>query len=243
MSYPPASLSYGNGGLNDMKGYGGMDTGQQAMLGQGLGSVLGGLFGDNQNPADAAMPYLGQIEGKMKPYYQPYISAGQSALPELQKQYQSLMSNPGALMQQIGQGYQASPGYGWQQNEAMQAGNNAAAAGGMLGSPAHQQNAQATASGLANQDYYNYLNHALNQYQTGLQGMGGINQMGYGASSEMASNLAKALQSQATAAYGGAAGQNASDAGMFGGLGSLAGMAMGGPLGGMAGSFLGNLFG
>ena len=221
----------------------GMNPGQQGMLGQGLGSLLGGLFGDNQNPADAAMPYLNQVEGKMKPYYQPYISAGQSALPELQKQYQSLMSNPGALMQQIGQGYQASPGYDWQKNEALQAGNNAAAAGGMLGSAAHQQNAQTTASGLANQDYYNYLNHALNQYSTGLGGMGQINEQGYKASSGMADNLATALMNQAQMAYAGGANANADSNSMFGGLGSLAGMAFGGPLGGMAGGLLGNMFG
>src|ERR1700751_3520310 len=104
------------------------------------------------NPADKAMPYLDQIPDTIKPYYQPYIDAGQQSLSSLMGQYNTLLSNPGAIMNMAGGGFQQSPGYQFQMNQAINAANNAAASGGMAGTPYHQQNAAGMASNLANQD-------------------------------------------------------------------------------------------
>ena len=49
------------------------------LLGGGLLSGLGSLFGDNSNPANAAMPYLNQISPLLQQYLSPYINQGQSA--------------------------------------------------------------------------------------------------------------------------------------------------------------------
>lgn len=248
-------------------------------LGSDLGGIFSSLFGmsNYQNPANAAQPYLNQIPGMLQQYFNPYIQAGQNAMGQLQGQYGNLTSNPtGVLnqisgnwqtpvgvsnqiqsnwqqptntMNQIGSTYQSSPGYNFNVQQATSAANNAAAAGGMVGSPQEQQQLAHTVSGIADQDYNQYLGNALNQYNTsvgrnlnqmntytnqglglygqGLNGLEDINKMGYGASSEMGQDLASALMSQANLAYSGQQNQNQNQGGsmgnLFGSLGNLFG--------------------
>lgn len=163
------------------------------------------------NPADSAMGYMNQIPSTITPYYQPYVDAGQQSLNTLMGQYNTLLSNPSSVMNSVGSGFQQSPGHQYQLNQGMNAANSAASAGGMLGTPYHQQQAASTAEGLANQDYYNYVDHGLGLYNQGLSGMSGINQMGYGASNELASSLAASLMNQGNMAYAGQANQNAAN--------------------------------
>lgn len=193
----------------------------------GLGAGLAGLLGGGaQNPYDSASQYYNQIPGYLKQYLNPYMQAGQGAMGQLQGQYGQLINDPTAMMNKIGAGYQQSPGFNWQMQQAMGAANNAAAAGGMAGSPQHQQQAQTVATGLANQDYYNYMDKGLSQYGMGLQGLQGINAMGYGASNSMAQGMAGSLMNQGNLAYSGQASQNQAQGQMygdiFGGLGALA---------------------
>ncbi len=205
---------------------GGGNNSQSAQGWGGVGDLFGaGLtaFGMNsfQNPADSAMPYLNGIQGQMQPYFQPYMDAGKSALPTLQGQYNQLMNNPTAVMNGIGSTYQQSPGYQFQVNQAQNSANHAAAAGGMLGSPAEQQSIAGTVNNLANQDYNTYLNQGLGLYSQGLQGMQGLNQMGYNASTGFGDDIGSIGQSQANLAYAGAANQNQSQQGAMGGIGGL----------------------
>lgn len=191
------------------------------ILGGAAGGFMGNLFGGN--PADAASPYLDQISGVLKQYLGPYAQAGQAMLPGLQNIYGQLMNNPGQYMNQMGQNYQQSPGFRFQMNQAMQAANNAAAAGGFAGSPQHQYNAQNMANQLANQDYYNWLGHAEKILGQGLQGGQSIYNTGAQAGSSLAENLAQGLSAQAQNAYAGANNQNQMMGGLFSTLGSLAG--------------------
>ena len=192
-------------------------------LGAGLGSMFGG---NGPNPYDKAAQFYNQIPGKVQPFYQPYMQAGQNALGQLQGQYGSLVNDPNATLNKIGAGYQKSPGYDWQLNQGMNAASNAAAAGGLAGSPQHQQQAATMAEGLANQDYYNYLNKALGLYGTGLQGLGGLNTMGFNANEGMAGVIGNALAQQGGLAYQGQLAQNQQQGNqwgdIFGGLASIA---------------------
>lgn len=209
----PAYLTAGAAG----NGLFGLTSGEQG----GLGSMLGGLlslFG-NQNPADEAMPYLNQIEGQTSKYMSPYINAGLNSMGTLQSQFNNMLSNPTSLMSLIGNNFQQSPGYQWQTNQAEGAANRAAAAGGMLGSPMHQQNAASMVNNLANQDYYNFMDRGINNFNQGINGLSNINQLGYGASQNMSNNLLQSLLSKAMLSYAGTANQNQS---MGGGLGALA---------------------
>jgi hypothetical protein len=153
------------------------------------------------SPANAANSYFQQIPSTITPYYQPYVNAGNQALPQLQNEYNTMMYDPNQIISRIGSGYQESPGYQWSYDEAMKAANNAAAAGGMLGTPQSQQESAELATNLANQDYYNYLNHGMNIYNQGVSGTSDLNQMGYKASTDLAENLARELMSQGRLSY------------------------------------------
>lgn len=202
-------------------------AGALGSIGSGIASLFFG--GNNNNPYDAASSYFNKIPGTVSPYYQPYINAGNQAMGQLQGQYGNLVNDPTAMLNQIGKGYQQSPGFQFQMNQAQQAAGNAAAAGGMLGSPQHQYQSADLANNLANQDYWNYVNHGLNQYQTGLQGLGGLNQMGFQGSTDLAQLLGSNMMNQGNLAFAGEAAQNQSKGqgigDLFGGLGSLAAFA------------------
>lgn len=183
-----------------------------------LGAGLGGLFGDYNNPADAAMPYMNQIPDALKKYLEPYINAGTSQIPGLENAYGGLINDPGGVMNKIGQGYHQSPGFQFALQQALQGAGHAAAAGGMAGSPqAMQQNMQ-TATGLANQDYNNWLGNALGMYRTGLQGSQNLFNTGAQTSMGMGEDLASVLANQAKLAYEGQNAQNQSEGGIFGAI-------------------------
>lgn len=193
------------------------------------------------NPADSAQPFLDKIPEMLKQYYNPYVQGGQQAYGQLQGQYGDLMNNPGGKMAQIGQGFQQSPGYQFQMNQGLAGINNAAGAGGMLGSPMHQQHAGEMAGNLANQDYYNYLNKAMGMYGMGLEGNQGLNQMGYNATNELAGGLGSNLQSQASLGYAGQQGQNSLLMSLLSSLIGAGGTAMGAGMGGGMAGMLGKM--
>lgn len=204
-------------------------TPRSPLAGAGIGSMIGqglyGVFGNPKDPMKSANKYFEQAPGQLHPYYDPYVNAGQQALPSLQNQFQSLMNDPTALMTSIGTQFKPSPGYQFNYDQSMQAANNAAAAGGMLGSPQHQQQASTIASGLANQDYYNYIDRAMKDYMTGIGGMSDINQQGFNASTDLGSMLASLLMNQGQLAYQGVASKNAADVSNAGGIGGFLGAA------------------
>lgn len=191
--------------------------GESAGLGA-MGAGLGQLFANYQNPADAASPYFNQISQQLPQYFQPYMQAGQGMLGPLGQQYGNLMNNPGGVMNSIGSGYQQSPGFQWQLQQGLMGANNAASAGGMLGTPQHQQQAATMATGLANQDYYNYLSRALGMYGQGLQGAQGLAGLGADASMGLGEDLSSNLAQQAGLAYKGQENENQQQGGEWGSL-------------------------
>lgn len=194
-------------GMNNEQMFGGA-----AALG-GLGNYL-----SYQNPADSAMPYLNQIPGMMQQYLNPYIQNGLNAGNTLNTQFGEMLKNPGGFMNQMGKNFQQSPGYQFQVGQATNAANNAAAAGGYTGSPQEQLGLAQNVSGLANQDYYNWINHTMNLYGQGVQGEQNIYQTGAGASSNLAESIAQAMMSQANLAYAGTANQDQNQGGSIGAM-------------------------
>lgn len=168
------------------------------------------------NPADKASPYLDKVPGTIKPYYDPYINAGQGALGNLQgeygalanpntrgnlqgqygemggndmlhnlmkqfqaqqgnygalqNQYSQMMQNPNDVISRLGQGYQKSPGYDWRMKQGLAGMNNAYAAGGMLGTPEHEQQSGEMVGNLANNDFQQYMDRNMNIMGQGTQG-------------------------------------------------------------------------
>ena len=161
-----------------------------------------------KDPSKDTGKYLDQIPGRTSQYMNPYIEQGQRAGSNLEGQYGNLTSDPGAMVNKIGSGYQESPGFKFALERALAGGGRAAAAGGMAGSPTHEFENMQTASGLASQDYDKYLSHALDQYGLGLKGEEGMNERGYGASKEMSDMIAQVLAGQAGLKYAGQSSQN-----------------------------------
>ena len=214
----------------------------------GLGLAGGSMWNMNhpgKNPGDVANGYINQIPGQTQQYYSPYQQAGKGAMSDLQNQNKGLFG--GTTQNQLGESYKESPGYKFALEQALAGGNNAAAAGGQLGLPQHEQQNMGIAQGLAAKDYNDYMNRQTDLYKTGYAGTQDINKMGFDANKSYSDMIANALSQQAGYGFAGQAGQNAMNAsnssGLFKGLGMLGGGLAGGPVGSAVGGWLGSLFG
>lgn len=191
-----------------------------AAIGGAAGGLMGGLSGGgdaeaNKKAMEAAMGYMNQIPGTMKPYYDPYINAGTSAIPGYQDMMKQLMQNPNDFLAKMGQSYQASPGYEWNKSQAEKGISNANAAGGLAGSPQHERMNAEMVSGLASKDYNDYMNRIMQAFGFGAAGTEGLIKQGGAMSSDLATNLAQSLMNQANLAYKGGINQN-QGGGLFG---------------------------
>lgn len=167
------------------------------------------LTGGNQpNPADSAMPYYNRIPGEMHKYFDPYINRGNKAGNMLEGQYGSLLNDPGGMLNKMGGSYQQSPGFKFALQQALQGAQHSAAAGGMAGSPQNQQQSMELATNLANQDYNNWIQHAMGLYGRGLGGEENMYGIGAHAGMGLGTDLSSLLAQQGNLAYAGQAGQN-----------------------------------
>jgi hypothetical protein len=209
-------------------------------IGGGLGVAAGGAynaFGNKgKSPGKSANEVLDQIPGQTKPYYQPYMDAGGKALGTIQGEYGGLLN--GETQNKLGANYKESPGYKYLLQTALQGTNNAAAAGGMLGTPQHAEQNAATAEGIASQDYNNYINNQIGLYGKGLSGEEGLNEQGYNANKSYADQLAQITGQKASNTYADEEAKQKNKAGglsdIFGGLGTAGASYLGGPAGGTA---------
>ena len=194
----------------------------------GIGQAAGGLFGlfgkKKKSPGSAANPYLDQIPDAMKKYYQPYQDAGTSALGKVQGEYGKLTDDPGSMYSKFAEGYKQSPGYQFKLQQALGAGQNAAAAGGMLGTPQDQQMATQTANDIASQDFNDYMSQISGLYGKGLEGQQGLESQGFEANTDFAKMLAQIFGQKSNNAFSDQAGKNAASsknwADLFSGLGN-----------------------
>jgi hypothetical protein len=126
-----------------------------------------------------------------------------------------LIRDPSGRLNQIGAGFQQSPGFQFALQQALQGAGHASAAGGMAGSPQHEQQNMGLATNLANQDYYNFMDRALGLHGQGLQGMQGIAGMGLSAGKSLSDLIAQALAQRGAYEYAGNASQNAGLGGLI----------------------------
>lgn len=165
-----------------------------------LGGIAGNLFGGWKNPADKARPYFDQMGNEIRGGYQPWIDYGKS-----------LINDPGGRLNEIGKGYQQSPGFNFALQQALQGSGHAAAAGGMAGSPQHEQQNMGIATNLANQDYNQWMQNAL-----GLHNMG--YSQGQNAGIGMGQDLASILANRAQMEYEAQNAKNQHSGGLWGSI-------------------------
>ena len=209
----------------------------------GVGGVVAPFFDKSKNPADVASQDIGQIPGKTQPYYQPYFNEGVNQLGQTSGQYTGLMSDPAGKLNDIGKGYQQSPGFKFALEQALGGSGHAAAAGGMAGSPQHEQQNMELATQLGNQDYNNWLQQATGLYGQGLTGGQNMANQGQQAGQSQADMIAQALAQQGNLGYAGQQNKNQANANMWGGIGKgIGALSAFTPWGGI-GSALGSFFG
>ncbi len=202
-------------------------------------SWLSNLLKGGKNPANSAMPYLDQIPGQTKPYFEPYVNRGNEASNLAKEQYDALINRPGQKLNDIGNDFHESPGFKWAMEQALQGTNNLAAAHGMAGSPEHEQQNMTMATNLANQDYNDWLKQATGMYNTGLTGEQHQGDQGLEAGKSLADMIAQTLAQQGNLAFQGQAQKNQNQSNLFGtaakGLGAAFGA--GNPLAAFANFF------
>lgn len=113
---------------------------------------------------------IGRMREQQKRFLQPYVDAGQRAIPTLEEQYKPLLSDPGSILSKLGAGYQKSPGYQYLLDEATREAGHAASAGGYVGSPQHQEEMARRSAGIASQDYGQYMGDVKDLFSQGLRG-------------------------------------------------------------------------
>lgn len=174
----------------------------------GLGLEAYGAFGHKKDPFAGANEYMNQIPDQMGKYMDPYINAGRGSMDMLQGQYGNLLNDPGGMLNKMGSSYHQSPGFQFALQQALQGSGHAAAAGGMAGTPQHEQQNMQLATNLGNQDYNNYLDRTLGLYGKGLSGEEGMTDRGFNASQNMANQIAQMLAQQAQMKFSSDASRN-----------------------------------
>ncbi len=156
----------------------------------GIAQIGGGIAGsgaanaagkDETGALRQANSFLTTNNATNQGYVSPYNQTGQSANSLLAM----MMSNP----QQFQNQFQASPGYQYNLQQQQGAINNSAAAKGGLGGGNTLMALQNNASGLANQDYQNYISNLMGLQQTGLSAGNTQAQLGQNYGQSYANNL------------------------------------------------------
>lgn len=156
--------------------------------------------GSAKNPYGKAAPWLAHLPELYAQAENPYREVGLHDLGMLQGIYSHLAANPTKALQNIAgspEEYENSPAFIFQKQQAMDAANQAAAAGGMVGSPAEQAQLAKYITGDAFQHYQQNLRNKLGLYDRGLAGLSGISKQGYDATQNYVHGLANYLNSRA----------------------------------------------
>lgn len=141
-----------------------------------LGSIAGGLFGNDPNKE--AMKQYKKYANKAANYQNPFFNAGTGAIPDYQN-YLNNMKDPSKFINDLMGGYNESPYSKYLQDQSMRAANNMGSANGLSGSTPLTQFAQENASNIASGDMNQWLQNVLginNQYGSGLNNLMGMGQ-------------------------------------------------------------------
>jgi len=143
------------------------------MAQQGFGGLLGGLFSDSAKPYNTAINQYQKYANQAQSTQQPYLEAGQQAIPAYQQWLQG-QQNPSEFMNNLMGQYQESPYAQYLQKQSLRAGQNAASASGLSGSTPLMQQLQQNSGNIASGDLNGWLQNVLGintQYGQGQQNL------------------------------------------------------------------------
>jgi len=183
------------------------------------------LYGLYQDPGQAAAQYTNQIPGETQQFNQPYMDSGNQAMQSLNPSVTQGLQNPGQFQNNMNKDYTQSPGYQFALDQALQGAENAAAAGGMAGSPMHRQQNMQMASDMASRDYNTWADRNTNLYG---MNMGSANQAadrGQRSGQSQAEMISRSLVQQGQYAYDNSSTHNMMMNAVLSNLASIAGFA------------------
>jgi hypothetical protein len=195
---------------NDGQGFGGGS-------GSGLAGFLGGLFGHSDRPYKSAIDQYQKYGDKAANVQNPFLQAGQGAIPQFQQWLQGMQDPSGFINHLMGQ-YQESPFAKYQQQQGMRSGTNAASAGGLIGSTPFAQQMQQNAQNISSMDMNQWLQNVIginSQYGAGQQNLMSGGQNSANELSNLYGNMGVGM---GNLSYGQQMAKNQDRSNMFGGL-------------------------
>lgn len=179
-----------------------------------------------------------QSQGMMNPYIQRGNTAYQAYIDALNQG-----KNPNDLYNQFASSYKESPEALAMMQVGQKNANNAAAAGGMLGSGAEETAAANLAQSTRATDFDKYMNNMYGTRSEYLRGQSKLDAQGFNASNSLMQTMQKYFEDMAKAKGAQDTGRSQGLSGLLGtGLG-IAGDIFGGPIGGAVGGAIGSYFG
>lgn len=151
--------------------------GGQSGIGADLGNLFANLFTDPSKPWQKASDILSQFLPQAQGYLNPFVQAGQGAIPQFQNWLKTMQNPSGFINNLMGQ-YQESPYAKFQQQQAMRMAQNMGSTGespvGGAGSTPLMQFAQQNAQNISSADMNQWLQNVLGvntQYGQGEMGL------------------------------------------------------------------------
>lgn len=120
-----------------------------------------------------ANPFIQKAMNETNQAVQPYAQFANKG-SAISQQYDQMMNDPVANLQNIRNQYQQTPGHKKALEDSIRMANNAAVAGGMLGSPLHQDNVMESAAAVNDKYERQWVDRILNRQQFGTQGNQGL---------------------------------------------------------------------
>ncbi len=191
------------------------------MFGSGLGGLLGGIFNDSSKPYDKAMEQYQQWANQAQGTQMPFLKAGKTAIGDYQEWLKG-QKDPSAFINNLMGQYQQSPYANYLQQQAQNAGINAASASGLTGSTPLLQQMQQNSANISSQDMNQWLQNVLGINTQYGQGQNNLMQGGQNAANALTQMYTQMAQNMAEAAYGKEAGKQNNFSNILGGLGNVA---------------------